>query len=514
MKKRLSGLLLTLALALTLLPISAYASDSISSFSLTHNPRESINFILEKNKLTVANLPDSAAYSSIWVNVVNLNGIVEVKQVINRSADGSASLSLSRLGDGKYYIEMYFFAGNGIYNSYIFGDELRFDWSDGNGTFEEAPTLINNKKTFAAGRSDAAILAHYLSPSNFIQSDNAEIVKLAEEITKGITDDYNKAYAIHEWVCVNIWYDWDATGKIGRLNWDAVSTLTARRTICEGYSNLMAALLRAAGIPAKTVNGHGRITAKTGAWTENQLSGNERNHVWNEAYIGGRWVIIDATWDSGNDYSGGAKTASGGLYFNRYFDPTIEAFSLDHFMGAYPESTITLSDAPSPWAVKQVDSAISYGFVPLAMRMEYSQSLTRAEFCALAVTLYETVKGKQINGRVKFGDTTDINIAKMAYLGIVNGVGSDKFAPDEPLEREQAAIIIARLAEALGCKLPKGELLFSDSDSVSPWAAEAVSQVQAAGIMGSVGNDMFSPKGGFTREQSIVALQRLYELIK
>jgi transglutaminase/protease-like cytokinesis protein 3 len=31
----------------------------------------------------------------------------------------------------------------------------------------------------------------------------------------------------------------------------------------------------------------------------------EPNHVWNEAYVDGRWVIVDTTWDSANKYENG-----------------------------------------------------------------------------------------------------------------------------------------------------------------------------------------------------------------
>jgi hypothetical protein len=290
--------------------------------------------------------------------------------------------------------------------------------------------------------------------------------------------------------------------------------MNSRRSICVGYANLTAALLRAKEIPAKTVSGYGRITTKTGTWTLSQLSGNEINHVWNEAYINGRWIIIDTTWDSGNDYRGGKKTSSDGLYYSRYFDPTLEAISIDHRIHDYAESAIPKPDNPSPWAARSVNTAISAGLVPLKMRAKYTQATTRAEFCVLAVNLYEHAKGTEITGRVKFSDTSDVNVEKMAYLGVVNGVGGNKFSPDATLNREQAAIIIIRLADALGIQLSDGQATSSDSSSISAWAIEAVGKVQSNNIMSGIGDNEFSPKGKFTREQSIVAIIRLNDLLK
>jgi len=37
--------------------------------------------------------------------------------------------------------------------------------------------------------------------------------------------------------------------------------------------------------------------------------------------------------------------------------------------------------------------------------------------------------------------------------------------------------------------------------------------VQAADIMGGVGNNIFSPHGTFTREQSIITILRLFEFL-
>lgn len=59
---------------------------------------------------------------------------------------------------------------------------------------------------------------------------------------------------------------------------------------------------------------------------------------------------------------------------------------------------------------------------------KYTQPITRAEFCALAAAAYEKMKG-EVAERVEFTDTDDINVEKMAALGIVSGVGDGRFLP-------------------------------------------------------------------------------------
>jgi len=163
---------------------------------------------------------------------------------------------------------------------------------------------------------------------------------------------------------------------------------------------------------------------------------------------------------------------------------------------------------PSSWAVEQVSAAISAGLVPQNLQSNYAQAITRAEFSALAVALYESING-EITGRVSFEDTTDINVEKAAAIGVVSGVGNNMFAPDTHLTREQAAVMLSRLTTVLGRPLASQPPTFADNSSISSWAIEGVGQIQAAGIMGGVGDNRFAPQDPYTREQSIVTIMRL-----
>ena len=172
------------------------------------------------------------------------------------------------------------------------------------------------------------------------------------------------------------------------------------------------------------------------------------------------------------------------------------------------------ADQPSSWAAEQVEAAIAAGLVPDALQSKYTQPATRAEFCALAVELYETVTGTEITERAAFTDTADENVEKMAGLGVVTGVGEGRFDPDGTLTREQAATMLSRLAAAMGRPLTAQAPTFADSAAVSTWAVDAVGQMQGSGIMGGVGDNAFDPQGSYSREQSMLTMLRLYESVK
>ena len=172
----------------------------------------------------------------------------------------------------------------------------------------------------------------------------------------------------------------------------------------------------------------------------------------------------------------------------------------------------TSQETPSSWAAEDVSTAITAGIVPPALQSSYTRATTRAEFCALATALYENVLGT-ISQRATFSDTTDVNVEKMAALGVVLGVGNNKFDPDAKLTREQAATMLARLANVMGKPIAKQPSTFRDNAEISSWASEAVGQMLVSGVMNGTGNNTFSPKAEYTREQSILTMLRMLRYV-
>ncbi len=119
-----------------------------------------------------------------------------------------------------------------------------------------------------------------------IPSDDPEITGLVQEITRGLTSDKEKAAAIYKWVVQNIEYDYSFS------IYEALPTLHARKGVCNGFSLLLAAMMRAGGIPAKYILG---AADGSGGWPRLP---EKTNHAWNEIYVDGKWYSVDVTWDS------------------------------------------------------------------------------------------------------------------------------------------------------------------------------------------------------------------------
>ena len=166
----------------------------------------------------------------------------------------------------------------------------------------------------------------YLLPSGLVESDSEEIINLAGEITKDAKNDMERIKLIHKWVATNIAYDTEAYFSGNSGNYSALETLHGKKAVCNGYARLTAALCRAVGIRTKIISGVS-IHANMGeTWDDADTT--RSNHAWNEVFVDGRWVVMDTTWDAG--YVNFSTHKFTFRYTTQYFDPSEEAFAVDH----------------------------------------------------------------------------------------------------------------------------------------------------------------------------------------
>lgn len=188
----------------------------------------------------------------------------------------------------------------------------------------------------------------YAEERENILSNQDEIKKKALEVTQNCTTDYEKCKAIHDWVSSNIWYDRDAFYYKKYGPQDAIGVLQNKKAVCEGYSNLTVEMLRSVNVPAKKVTGFALGLGMGRNWTYDVLKNPWKNHAWTEAYIDGKWMILDTTWDSLNVYENGKFGAQKPIR-DTYFDPSLEAFSKDHLILKYDMPKHSIDEKAIPW---------------------------------------------------------------------------------------------------------------------------------------------------------------------
>lgn len=168
----------------------------------------------------------------------------------------------------------------------------------------------------------------FLLPSLSVQSDAPEIVELAHQITQGLVTDREKAHAIFLWVATHISYDTEGVKdrSYTSRSLDALTVLQSRLTVCEGYSNLYAALLRAVGIRSKVIIGKAFGQGRPSDVSPEQVCQKDDphwyGHGWNEVYVDNRWILVDTT------FAAQYNTAPG--LMNENFDRDEEGFSYAH----------------------------------------------------------------------------------------------------------------------------------------------------------------------------------------
>ena len=98
---------------------------------------------------------------------------------------------------------------------------------------------------------------------------------------------------------------------------------------------------------------------------------------------------------------------------------------------------------------------------------------------------------------------------------IVQGVGDNKFNPNESVTREQTAVMIYNYMNFKGIKLnTEGEEIYNDYNQVSEWAKDEVLALKKAGVMNGKGDNIFDPTGLTLRSEGAMATCNLDKYVK
>jgi transglutaminase-like putative cysteine protease len=117
-----------------------------------------------------------------------------------------------------------------------------------------------------------------LLPSSMIQSDAPEIAAIAQQVVGEEPEAWRAAQALEAWVEANL-----TDKSMGVAFASALEVCKDRSGDCSEHAVFLAALCRAAGIPARVAMG---LLYVGGIWG---------GHAWNEVWIDGRWYALDAT---------------------------------------------------------------------------------------------------------------------------------------------------------------------------------------------------------------------------
>lgn len=224
-------------------------------------------------------------------------------------------------------------------------------------------------------------------------------------------------------------------------------------------------------------------------------------------------IVVYALLKDGNlkivpgNYSANSKSVA---FNTSYFTDFVIGHNLVYF-----------SDLPEDaWYKKALTFVGARDILPVTVGEEFKpyDSVKRGEFVLMLVNAFGIDSGVSESGIDNFEDVENTYYADYVLaakqLGIVRGVGNNRFVPDAPITRQEGLVMVYNCLKAQD-EIPsstwkKGLQSFSDADTVSEWAVEAVSCMVKAGIVQGDGRYL-QPRSIMTRSQ---AVQILYNLLK
>lgn len=531
LQKAISALLL-LAMVLVMPPI-AYAgstqnfTNSETYLRTSYNNDNYVELSISGNTLTVGGKLLIDGLTGLMVECGGESR--ESRKYIDAASGQEFSARVSLSHSGSRPICIYTQKNGGSYWGYMW-DRILIERTSGG--YRIVPSYVLER--------NLAFANTYVDPDNFRDSSKVpdSVKSMSDQIAGGETDDYAKIFLLHKWVAENIYYDYDAYRGGKSTFYDSADILSNKRSVCEGYANLLRDLILAQGIPCmKTTTFALGLNTNGGSFASEvdritADNANKSNHAHVEAWVDEHWVIMDATWDSNNKYENGVYNtdAPNGFY---YFDITPEALSLDHKYITRANGKITMQNgvinnadtsstpaqsSASASPTKFTDVAASSPFVD-AINWAVSKNITTGKTDTTFAPGEECTNGQiltflwRASGSPEptianpFTDSIPASFQKAAVWAYEKGLVSGAvFGASTPCTR---AVTVEYLWKAAGSPAVSGNASFTDVPADADYA-QAVAWAVSEGITGGTSANTFSPSNVCTRGQIVTFLYRAF----
>ncbi|MBQ2968509.1 MAG: S-layer homology domain-containing protein [Clostridia bacterium] len=218
-----------------------------------------------------------------------------------------------------------------------------------------------------------------------------------------------------------------------------------------------------------------------------------------------------------------AKNADdpGAVWQTRYVSPDKDSESVYVSQTYLMAPMNKFADMKDHWAHYDVEYMAFEGLVSGVSddTFDPEAKISRAEY----VTILDRAMGYEIINGDSFTDVSADSwyapyVATAKANGLLNGLPTDDgFKPEQPITREEMALFTYNAIKATKCNdewvksMPDGWANFSDTQSVSDWAKEALKYLIQTGIIKGTSDTTVSPMENATRAQGAVILKRFMQ---
>lgn len=196
------------------------------------------------------------------------------------------------------------------------------------------------------------------------------------------------------------------------------------------------------------------------------------------------------------------------------------SFKPEHFSRyAAAYATLTFKDTQTyPWAQTAIAALAAKGIVQGVSGEAFQPGghVTRAAFLHMLMQTVGTTTDVQTStfSDVKAGQWYTASIAAAEALVIAKGKPNGTFGVNDAITREEMAVLLHRALQAVDANTAAGTAAgYADEATISSYAREAVSAVQAQGLMKGTSGGQFAPKATATRAEAAVVIHHLMGML-
>lgn len=305
---------------------------------------------------------------------------------------------------------------------------------------------------------------------------------------------------------------WQYRCKVTNSSGSAYSEPPATLRVTRAYANLTAEPKNTVILPGTklTYTAETNVDCQSIQWYIAAVSGSTREMILNGA---DGTTVLDYTFDAFGSYECWFTARNSDTGFVMESNHITMQSGLPLVVAAIQGEMPFLDVGTNDWFYNDVAYVWENGLMSgtAADRFSPNASTTRA----MLVTVLYRMDGSAISsGNAPFTDVPAGSwyadaVSWAAENGIVTGYSATRFAPNEPVTREQVAAILYRYAMLCDRDLsPAASLMaFADHASVSGYAREALSWAVGSGLIGG-SNGRLNPSGTATRAEIAAILHR------
>ena len=222
-----------------------------------------------------------------------------------------------------------------------------------------------------------------------------------------------------------------------------------------------------------------------------------------------RETLVSNSSSGGGSSGGGSSSGNNGSQTEEPDEPS----------GTQDENVFS-DVSSSAWYAEAVNYVYENGLMTGISSTQFApnNTLTRA---MVVQTLYAMANKPAVSGSENFTDVSSGDwfadaVTWASANGIVSGYNATQFAPNDPLTREQLALILYGYAQMRGYNTTQSGTSiqeFTDYGSISAWALEAMDWAVNAGLLSGKGNGLLDPTGTATRAEVAQILMNFSETV-